>query len=83
MKTGMPISSYDTLDAVLLKDPYDRIPILGQSIGAETEKAQSAGTLGAYVRITGGLLDGGTYGLTCDHVVFTKSESSLGICPNF
>jgi hypothetical protein len=58
----------------LLKDLYQRISEIGQSIGVrgEGEMACDVGTLTAYVKILGGPLGGGTYGLTSHYIVFPE-----------
>ncbi len=65
----------------LLKDPYQRISEIGQSVGVqnEGEMARCAGTLTAYVTILGGALGGRTYGLTCHHVIFPEYSPSPGL----
>jgi len=65
----------------LLKDPYQRISEIGQSVGVqdEGEMARGAGTLTAYVKVLGGALGGRTYGLTCPHVVFPEYSPSPGL----
>jgi hypothetical protein len=84
MREGVPLTNFagdEENRPELLKDPYERISEIGQSIGVqdEGEMARGAGTLTAYVKILGGALGGRTYGLTCHHVIFPEYSPSPGL----
>jgi hypothetical protein len=65
------------LGAKFVKDPYQRISEIGQSIGIQDDRG--VGTLTAYVKIFGGPSGDKTYGLTYHHVVFPKYSTFLGL----
>jgi hypothetical protein len=77
MKEGMPATSLNTTRSTLKKLPYQQIPDIGTSVGPPLD---SAGTLGAYLRLSAESLGRNIVcGLTCDHVIFTEERYSEGL----